>query len=104
MSPLAPWSRLLRFKDAAGRTLIGEPVDAGLDVGLASFAQTPISVKVYSGVSILDLTTKPTGEVADVATILCPLAETEVGSIRCIGLNVSEHETTVVQLELNPGQ
>lgn len=89
MSPLASWSRLLRFKDASGRTLLGEPVDSEVDVGLASFAGTPIKVNVYSGTSMIDLEAQPTGEVVEVATILCPLTEPEVGSIRCIGLNVS---------------
>ncbi|KAL8276795.1 hypothetical protein RQP46_010800 [Phenoliferia psychrophenolica] len=91
MSPLASWSRLLRFKDASGRTLLGEPVDSEVDVGLASFAGTPIKVNVYSGTSIIDLEAQPTGEVVEVATILCPLTESEVGSIRCIGLNYKKH-------------
>ena len=93
MSPLAPWSRLLRFKDASGRTLLGEPVDAELDVGLASFAGSSFSANIYSGTSILDLDVKPTGEVVEVATVLCPLVASEVGSIRCIGLNVSSSST-----------
>lgn len=89
MSPLVQWSRLLRFKDASGRTLVGEAVDPDLDVGLASFAGSAFTANVYNCTSILDLGAKPTGEVVEVKTVLCPLEAAEVGSIRCIGLNVS---------------
>lgn len=91
MSPLVQWSRLLRFKDASGRTLVGEPVDPDLDVGLASFAGSAFTANVYNCTSILDLGAKPTGEVVEVKTVLCPLEAAEVGSIRCIGLNYKKH-------------
>lgn len=86
---MATWSRLVRFQSASSAApLIGEPVDQSLDVGLATFEGKPVEVRCYSGQSILDAG-EPTGETATVSRLLSPLAEEEVGTIRCIGLNVS---------------
>jgi hypothetical protein len=69
--------------------LIGEPVDANLDVGAATRAGKDVEVKVFSGSSILS-PGSPTGKTETIGRILSPLAESEVGTIRCIGLNVSD--------------
>lgn len=89
----ANWSRLIRFhpKSAPSTVLIGEPVDRELDVGLASYNSEEIKVNVYSGNTVLDAGSK-TGKEEVVDKILSPLAKIEVGTIRCIGLNVSLHQ------------
>jgi len=86
----ANWSRLIRFnpKSAPSTVLIGEPVDRELDVGLASYNSEEIKVNVYSGNTVLDAG-QQTGKEEVVERILSPLARNEVGTIRCIGLNVS---------------
>lgn len=87
------WSRLIRFIPSSAtssrRALIGEPLDAALDVGLASLAEpSSIKVAVFSGQSVLEPGQR-TEQVETVQKILSPLAQTEVGAIRCIGINVS---------------
>lgn len=47
-----------------------------------------VAVNVFSGASVLD-PGEPTGREAVIARVLAPLAQHEVGTIRCIGLNVS---------------
>jgi hypothetical protein len=68
--------------------LIGEPADSAVDVGAAVRKGEDVQVKVYSGSSVLDAGS-PTGETAVIGRILAPLTQQEVGTIRCIGLNVS---------------
>ncbi|GAB7350493.1 hypothetical protein MBLNU459_g1083t1 [Dothideomycetes sp. NU459] len=82
------FSRLVRFVPASdsNAVLIGEPVDANLDVGAATRKGEEVEVRVFSGTSAL----KPgslTDKVEKVARLLSPLAQEEVGTIRCIGLN-----------------
>jgi hypothetical protein len=85
----ASWSRLIRFnpKSAPSTILIGEPVDRDLDVGLAAYKAETIRVKVYSGSTVLEAG-ESTGKEEEVERILSPLEQNEVGTIRCIGLNV----------------
>jgi hypothetical protein len=91
---MSPFTRLIRFIPQAGkRPLIGQPSDPNLDVGLASYESKPIEVNVYSGDSILNAG-EPTGEKATVERLLSPLQAGEVGTIRCIGLNVSRRSVT----------
>jgi hypothetical protein len=83
------FNRLVRFVPASDSKaiLIGEPVDAKLDVGLAIRKGDDVQVKVFSGKSALN-----PGSLSDktekIARLLSPLAQEEVGTIRCIGLNV----------------
>lgn len=81
---------LVRFvpKSNPSRILIGEPVDSGVDVGLALLNGKEVSVRPFSGLSVLNPGEK-TGAIETVERVLSPLAQSEVGSIRCIGLNVS---------------
>lgn len=72
----------------ASRILIGQPVRDDIDVGLAIRRQEPVQVEVFSGSTVLN-PGSPTGQVEAVDRILSPLAQNEVGTIRCIGLNVS---------------
>jgi hypothetical protein len=81
---------LVRFvpKSAPSSILIGEPVQASLDVGLASREGKDIAVNVFSGRSVLSPGSR-TDRTESVERLLSPLAQEEVGTIRCIGLNVS---------------
>ncbi|GAA6025403.1 hypothetical protein JCM11491_005609 [Sporobolomyces phaffii] len=88
---MATWSRLVRFVSGSDPTpLIGEPLDSQQDVGLAAFRGEQVQVNVFGGKSILNPGEK-TGQTALVAKLLSPLAEEEVGTIRCIGLNYRKH-------------
>ena len=81
---------LVRFvpKSDSSKVLIGQPSDDNIDVGKALRAGQDVDVKVFSGASVL----QPGSETSSTATIgkvLSPLTLSEVGTIRCIGLNVS---------------
>lgn len=80
---------LVRFvpKGDDSKILLGEPTDSSVDVGAAVRKGEDVQVKVYSGKSVLDAGS-PTGETAIIGRILAPLTQEEVGTIRCIGLNV----------------
>lgn len=81
----------MRFvpKSSPAKVLIGEPVDPHLDIGLAVYQGKEVSVRPFSGSSVLNPGTA-TGLTETIERILSPLAQSEVGSIRCIGLNVSD--------------
>lgn len=81
---------LVRFvpKSNPAKVLIGEPVDPQLDVGLALYQGREVSVRPFSGSSVLN-PGQVTGVMETIERVLSPLAQSEVGSIRCIGLNVS---------------
>lgn len=83
---------LVRFvpRSATSQILIGEPVNASEDVGAAIRAGKEVLVKLFSGTSVLSPGSS-TDEVAVVERLLSPLAQEEVGTIRCIGLNVWAH-------------
>ncbi|KAH7305256.1 hypothetical protein B0I35DRAFT_444234 [Stachybotrys elegans] len=84
------WTRLVRFVAPDGRILCGQPSDPEVDVGLAVAAQQPVSVRVLDGASALD-NSSFTGEVTTIQKLLSPLAASEVGTIRAIGLNYTDH-------------
>ncbi|SCV45136.1 related to bifunctional 4-hydroxyphenylacetate degradation enzyme [Fusarium fujikuroi] len=90
------FKRLVRFvpKSAPSSILIGEPVQASLDVGLASREGKDISVNVFSGRSVLSPGSR-TDRTESVERLLSPLAQEEVGTIRCIGLNYVQHAKEV---------
>ncbi|KAE8165571.1 hypothetical protein BDV40DRAFT_257820 [Aspergillus tamarii] len=93
MSKIAStFSRLVRFvpKSNPSKVLIGEPVDAQLDVGLALYQGKEVSVRPFTGASVLNPGQK-TESTEIISRILSPLAQNEVGSIRCIGLNYTSH-------------
>ena len=79
----------MRFVPKSNRSniLIGEPVDPKLDVGLALYHGQDVPVYPFSGSSVLNPGHK-TGATEAVERVLSPLAQNEVGAIRCIGLNV----------------
>jgi hypothetical protein len=84
------FGRLVRFvpKGDSSAVLLGEPVDQSLDVGLAARKGEEVKVRVFRGTSALDVG-KPTDTIEVVDRLLSPLTQREVGTIRCIGLNVS---------------
>ncbi|KAB5535287.1 hypothetical protein GE09DRAFT_1063348 [Coniochaeta sp. 2T2.1] len=87
------FTRLVRFvpNSDPSAILLGEPVDAELDVGLALRKGEEVRAKVYSGKSALSPGSL-TDRVETVDRVLSPLAEEEIGgSIRCIGLNYRQH-------------
>ncbi|GIJ84719.1 hypothetical protein Asppvi_003570 [Aspergillus pseudoviridinutans] len=93
MSKIAStFSRLVRFipRSNPAKILIGEPVDPQVDVGLAVYQGKNVSVRPFTGTSVLNPGQK-TETTEIIERILSPLAQSEVGSIRCIGLNYVSH-------------
>lgn len=80
----------MRFvpKADASKILIGQPVRVDIDVGLATRRQEPVQVEIFSGSTVLNPGSR-TGQIESIDRILSPLAQHEVGTLRCIGLNVS---------------
>jgi len=93
---ISSFRRLVRFvpKSDTSKALLGEPVDESVDIGLATRKGHEITVKVWSGSSIL-LPGKNTEDTATISKILSPLTQHEVGTIRCIGLNYKQHAAEV---------
>lgn len=83
---------LVRFRPESdpASIQIGRPIDETLDVGVAVRAGLKVPVEVYSGTSVLTPGT-PTKQTSFIGTLLSPLAASEVGTIRCIGLNYAQH-------------
>lgn len=80
---------LARFvpKGLPSKILIGEPENHAVDVGLALYKGETVKARVFSGISVLE-PGAPSGEVVEIDRVLSPLTKAEVGTIRCIGLNV----------------
>jgi hypothetical protein len=81
--------RLIRFvpKSDGSKIFIGEPRDESTDVGLALRKGQQVEAFVWTGSSTLSPGSK-TEHFEAVERVLSPLASHEVGTIRCIGLNV----------------
>lgn len=81
---------LIRFipKNDPTVTLIGEPTSKSVDVGLSLRQNQPISAYIFDGSSVLSPGQRTNQEV-EVGRVLSPVAQNEVGTIRCIGLNAS---------------
>lgn len=82
---------LVRFipKADSSAILLGQPADAGIDVGAALRAGKEVLVDIFSGKSALSPGSK-TGKTESIGRLLSPLAQEEVGTIRCVGLNVCD--------------
>ncbi|KAG9253008.1 uncharacterized protein F5Z01DRAFT_170823 [Emericellopsis atlantica] len=86
----ATWSRFVRFISTDDRQCCGEPVDENVDVGLAVASGQEVQVRLLDRPSAVD-DSQFTGETATIKTLLSPLSATEVGTVRCIGLNFKDH-------------
>jgi hypothetical protein len=67
--------------------LIGQPLDSNIDVGAAVRKGEEVKVKLFSGSSALNPGSL-TDKTEAIERVLSPLTQEEVGTIRCIGLNV----------------
>jgi hypothetical protein len=87
---MASFKRLVRFipKSDTRSILIGEPLDPERDIGLATRKGEEVKITVFSGYSALDAGS-PTNRIEVVDRILSPISQSEIGTIRGIGLNVS---------------
>lgn len=81
--------RLVRFvpKSDSSKILVGEPRDESVDVGSALRSGFLVEAFAWTGTSVL-WPGSNTGQLETVERVLSPLASHEVGTIRCIGLNV----------------
>lgn len=89
---------LVRFvpRSDPSKVLIGEPVDAKIDVSVALYEGKDVQVRKFTGSTIL-APGNSTEEVETIKTVLSPLAHNEVGTIRCIGLNVGPALPSIFQ-------
>jgi len=92
----APFKRLVRFvpRSDSSKILIGQPQDDNVDVGIALRKGQDVPVSVFSGSSVLS-PGQDTGNSAIIDRVLSPLSMSEVGTIRCIGLNYKQHAAEV---------
>jgi hypothetical protein len=81
--------RLVRFvpRSSPSKILIGQPADKNIDVGAALRKGQEVAVNVWSGSSVL-APGSLTGTTETIDRVLSPLAQNEVGTVRCVGLNV----------------
>ncbi|KAH8597867.1 hypothetical protein B0O99DRAFT_617003 [Bisporella sp. PMI_857] len=85
------FTRLVRFiSKATNEVRIGRPIDKAIDVGAAIRSGHDVEVDVYSGISVLN-PGDSTSKTEYIRTLLSPLSASEVGTIRCIGLNYAQH-------------
>ncbi|KAF1809765.1 fumarylacetoacetate hydrolase [Eremomyces bilateralis CBS 781.70] len=96
MSISQNFKRLVRFvpRSDASKTLIGQPADDNVDIGVAVAKGDDVPVRLFSGTSVLS-PGQITESTAVIDRILSPLAASEVGTIRCIGLNYKQHAAEV---------
>ncbi|KAJ4321651.1 hypothetical protein N0V84_005204 [Fusarium piperis] len=92
----AALQRLVRFvpKSNPSKILIGQPADKDVDVGAALRKGREVAVNVWSGSSVL-APGDSTGATETIDRVLSPLAQSEVGTVRCIGLNYRKHAAEV---------
>ncbi|KAH8096650.1 hypothetical protein BXZ70DRAFT_1001154 [Cristinia sonorae] len=92
MAPLrTQWTRLIRFvASETAQVHIGEPVDAKLDIGIAYRQKKPIKAYEVLGTA-LDPAAHLTKRVLTVKELLAPLSREQLGLVRCLGLNYSDH-------------
>ncbi|RGP77755.1 bifunctional 4-hydroxyphenylacetate degradation enzyme [Fusarium longipes] len=91
---------LVRFipRSSPSKILIGQPADKNIDVGAALRKGQEVAVHVWSGSSVL-APGSSTGITETIDRVLSPLAQNEVGTVRCVGLNYRKH---AAELALEP--
>jgi hypothetical protein len=86
---------------------IGEPIDLIIDgmserrrktgttdnreVGAALASGSKVEVRTFTGSSVLTSQIEPTTTILTISRLLPPLSKSEVGTIRCVGLNYRKH-------------
>ncbi|CAK7238096.1 hypothetical protein SEUCBS140593_010323 [Sporothrix eucalyptigena] len=88
------WERLIRFVATDGRILYGEPILPTVDFDLGDTKEsTGLTAKVIVGDNLYDTTgaTKVSDEIVTVKKLLGPLAQKDVPTLRCVGLNYATH-------------
>ncbi|KAG8897501.1 hypothetical protein FRC01_011314 [Tulasnella sp. 417] len=86
------WTKLVRFKALeTGKVHLGQPVDLRLDVGLELLKGAKVVVHEISGASALDPTARVTQRKLTVSKLLSPLTREDIGIVRCLGLNYTDH-------------
>jgi 2-keto-4-pentenoate hydratase/2-oxohepta-3-ene-1,7-dioic acid hydratase in catechol pathway len=86
---------------------IGEPIDLTIDgmserrrktgitdnreVGAALALGSKVEVRTFTGSSVLTSQIEPTTTILTISRLLPPLSKSEVGTIRCVGLNYRKH-------------
>ena len=82
------WSRFIRFiAQEDGAEHMGEPLDSQTDIGKPD--GSAIKVRKLIGSTPWDV--QKSQETLTIKEVLCPLKPHEVNTIRCIGLNYSDH-------------
>lgn len=61
------------------------------EVGAALASGSKVKVRIFTGSSVLSFKVEPTPAVLTISRLLPPLAKSEVGTIRCVGLNYRKH-------------
>jgi hypothetical protein len=94
------FTRLVRFvpRSDESKICIGEPESNSVDVEAALRNDQPVSAFVWSGNSVLSPGIK-TADREVIGRLLSPVAPSEVGTIRCLGLNVSSAICTRIYTE-----
>ncbi|KAJ4249468.1 hypothetical protein NW762_012324 [Fusarium torreyae] len=92
----AALQRLVRFvpRGSPSKILIGQPADKDIDVGAALRKGQEVAVNIWSGSSVLSPGSS-TGATATIDRVLSPLAQSEIGTVRCVGLNYKKHAAEV---------
>ncbi|KAL2196664.1 hypothetical protein P885DRAFT_37319 [Corynascus similis CBS 632.67] len=83
---MAPFGRLIRFRDEAGNTHFGEPSTSPWDEALA---QGRLEATVFTGQDPFHLT--PSSKILKVKDVLPLLTANDVPIIKCVGLNYIKH-------------
>ncbi|KAL2140212.1 hypothetical protein VTI28DRAFT_4098 [Corynascus sepedonium] len=83
---MAPFGRLIRFRDEAGNTYFGEPSTSPWDEALA---QGRLEATAFTGQDPFHLT--PSSKILKVKDVLPLLTANDVPIIKCVGLNYIKH-------------
>ncbi|ODV92821.1 hypothetical protein CANCADRAFT_1416 [Tortispora caseinolytica NRRL Y-17796] len=79
---MAKFTKLVRFLASDGKVYYGDAIGSG-DARFAKYANI-IEGDIFGSHTVTD-------KVIGIRKLLCPLAPTDISSIRCIGLNYSKH-------------
>ena len=88
---MSRWQRLIRFVAAeTGNIHFGQPCDAAVDVGLAVHRGQRLTAFEITG-DVLTPNARVSDKVLTVRRLLTPLSREQIGLVRCLGLNFSDH-------------